>query len=81
MRRMARNGLMTVAEAARKKGVTRQAIHAAIKAGRLPVVQVGSIALRITPEALSGLEINPNKQSSGRKPATSNRSGRRGEGK
>lgn len=64
---MTKNGLMTVAEAARRKGVTRQAIHAAIKAGRLPVVQVGSIALRITPKALAALEMNPNKQSSGRK--------------
>jgi excisionase family DNA binding protein len=59
---------MTVAEAARRKGVSRQAIHAAIKAGRLAVVQVGSISLRVTPEALAALELNPNKQLSGRKP-------------
>lgn len=58
---MAKNGLMTVAEAARRKGVTRQAIHAAIDAGRLPVVQVGSIVIRITPEALDALQINVNK--------------------
>jgi len=63
---MSKNGLMTVAEAARRKGVTRQAIHAAIKSGRLAVVQVGSIALRIEPKALAALELNQNKQRSGR---------------
>lgn len=71
MPRMAKkNGLLTVAEAAREKGVTRQAIHAAIKAGRLPVVQIGSISLRIEPQALAEFEMNPNKQSSGRRPRT-----------
>lgn len=66
MRFMAKNGLLTIAEAARKKGVSRQAIHAAIKSGRLAVVQIGSIALRIEPKTLAAFNINANKQSSGR---------------
>lgn len=66
MRRMAKNGLLTIAEAARIKGVSRQAIHAAIKSGRLSVVQVGSIALRIEPKTLAAFNINANKQNAGR---------------
>lgn len=76
MLRVTKNGLMTIAEAAREKGVSRQAIHAAIEAGRLSVVQVGSISLRITPEALAALEINPNKRLSGRKLTNGHKGGK-----
>ncbi len=66
MPRMAKNGLLTIAEAAREKGVSRQAIHAAIEAGRLSVVQVGSIAIRIEPKTLAKFQVNVNKRRSGR---------------
>lgn len=62
---MKRTDLITVNEAARRKGVSRQAIHAAIKAGRLPVVEVASVSLRIAPEALAAFRIDRIAQQSG----------------
>jgi hypothetical protein len=58
--------LFTVTEAAAVKGVTKQAINAAIKAGRLTTVTVHLPAIRIEDQALERLKVNVNKQRSGR---------------
>lgn len=57
---------VSINEAARIKGCTRQAIHAAIKAGRLPTEEVATTVKRIRVSLLSKLVINPQRQVSGR---------------
>jgi len=54
--------LITVNQAARIKGCSRQAIHAAIKAKRLPVKKERAIIYKIDPADLEALKINPNMQ-------------------
>jgi hypothetical protein len=59
---MKRTDLITVNEAAKRKGVTRQAIHAAIRSGRLPAIEVASVSLRIAPEVLAAFRIDRTRQ-------------------
>jgi hypothetical protein len=63
--------LLTVTEAAAMKGVTKQAIHAAIKAGRLPIVTIQLPVVRIDSEDLRRFQVNRNMQNTGR-PARAN---------
>lgn len=60
--------LITIIEAAKIKGVSRQAIHAAIKTGRLAIVEVPTTIVRITPEALAAFTPNPKRQQCGKRP-------------
>jgi predicted site-specific integrase-resolvase len=53
--------LITINEAAKLKGVSRQAIHAAIEAGRIECVEVVTKSKRITPKALAAFHPNPNR--------------------
>ena len=69
---MKREDLVTINEAAEIKGVSRQAIHAAIRTGRLGYIEVTTIAKRIEPKALAAFKINPNMQLAGRKPKRRN---------
>jgi len=63
---MKASDLLTVNEAASIKGVTRQAIWAAIKAGKLATEEVSIPSVRIKRGVLAKLIINPNMQRSGR---------------
>lgn len=58
------------------KGVTKQAIHAAIKAGRLPVVMIQLPVVRIDSEDLRRFKVNPNMQNTGRSPVNDHKGGR-----
>lgn len=62
MKILSKTTLLTPGEAAKIKGVTRQAIYAAMESGRLSYVKVKKIHHRITLEALDMLKINPNMQ-------------------
>jgi hypothetical protein len=70
---MKRNDLITVNEAARIKGCSRQAIHAAIKSNRLEAVSkpVESVVWLVSTKSLANLVINPNMRREGR-PARAN---------
>jgi hypothetical protein len=59
--------LITINQAAKLKSVSRQAIHAAIKTGRLKATEVATTSLRITPEALAAFVPNPKRQECGRR--------------
>lgn len=59
--------LLTVNEAAEIKGISRQAIWAAINTGRLSTIMVDMPNVRITERALAAFQPNPNMQRSGRK--------------
>jgi excisionase family DNA binding protein len=65
------NGLVTITEAAELKGVSRQAIYAAIDAGKLKTVNTRVSAVRIRLGDLAKFEPNPNMQRAGRKPRKS----------
>jgi len=69
---MKRHDLITVNEAARLKGLTRQAIHAAIEQGRLEhvIVSVSVKAKRVTPEALAAFQPNEKRRAAGLMPKT-----------
>jgi excisionase family DNA binding protein len=60
--------LVTITEAAELKGVSRQAIYAAIDAGKLKTVNTRVSAVRIRLDDLARFEVNPNMQRAGRKP-------------
>lgn len=61
-------GLVTVAEAAKLKGCSRQAIHAAIKAGRIKGVAkiVETTLWKVDTRSLAGFIPNPNMRRNGR---------------
>jgi hypothetical protein len=61
--------LLTINEAATIKGVSRQAIHAAIEAGRLEFIEVPAVSKRIAPDVLAAFKVNPKMKLSGRKPS------------
>lgn len=63
----AQRQLITPNEAATIKGVSRQAIHAAIEDGRLAYVEVQEVVKRITPEALKAYVPNLKRQACGKK--------------
>lgn len=73
-------GTVSLTDAARILGVSRQAVHQAVRDGRLPAVTVSKPVLMITQESLDSWTPNPNMKRAGRKPATSNRSGRNSRG-
>lgn len=60
--------LLTINEAAEIKGVTRQAIHAAISDGRLEAIEVMLPSKRITRGALEVFQPNPNMKRCGPRP-------------
>jgi predicted site-specific integrase-resolvase len=60
---------VTINEAAEIKGISPQAVRAAIKAGKLEVVQVDMPQERITRTSLNAFQPNPNMKRAGRKPA------------
>lgn len=62
--------LITINEAAKLKGVSRQAVHAAIAAGTIEVVKrrVTTTRKLIEPEVLDAWEPNPKMKRPGRKP-------------
>jgi len=64
--------LITVSEAAKRKGVSRQAIHAAIRANKLEGVSevVQKVIWKVTVTSLNGYEPNPNMKRPGRKAAS-----------
>ena len=66
---MTKRGLITVNEAARIKGVSRQAIHYLIKAGKLDAValKVEKIEWQVCPKSLAKVTINPNMKRNRRK--------------
>lgn len=64
---MQRQELITPNEAAVIKGVSRQAIHAAIEDGRLEFVEVKETVRRITPKALAAYKPNLKRQACGPK--------------
>ena len=66
---MARQKIITVNEAARIKGCSRQAIHAAIKSNRLEAVPqtVVKTEWKVCPKSLAQLRINPNMRRQGRR--------------
>lgn len=59
---------VTVAEAAKAKGCSRQAIHAAIKADRLKAVTetVSTVIWKVESKSLAQLVINPRMKRDGR---------------
>lgn len=62
--------LISINEAAKLKGVSRQAVHAAIAAGKISVVKHRVTVTRslITPAALDAWNPNPNMKRPGPKP-------------
>ena len=59
---MKRNGFITVNEAAKLKGCSRQAIHYAISKGRLDYREEKSVVYKVSVASLAKLEINANMQ-------------------
>jgi hypothetical protein len=70
---MTKRGLITVNEAARRKGVSRQAIHYLIKAGKLKAVAntVEKVEWQVCPKSLAALSINPKMQHGSGRPRRS----------
>lgn len=60
---------VTINEAAALKGVSRQAINAAIKAGKLETITVEMPHTRVIVSSLNRFEPNPNMKRAGRKPS------------
>lgn len=67
---MKRNGYITVNEAARIKGCSRQAIHNAIRTERLTAIarKVEKVEWQVCPKSLAKLVINSNMKRAGRRP-------------
>lgn len=63
---MTRMELVTIAEAAEIKGVSRQAIHAAVEAGKLKTVQGKITVPMIRRDVLDSYQPNPNMKRAGR---------------
>lgn len=61
---------VTINDAAKMKGVSRQAINAAIKSGKLETVTVDVPHTRIVLSSLKKFEPNPNMKRAGRKAQT-----------
>lgn len=59
---------VTINDAAKMKGVSRQAINAAIKSGKLLTITVDLPHKRIILSSLKKFEPNPNMKRAGRKP-------------
>lgn len=59
---------VTINEAAAIKGVSRQAINAAIKAGKLETITIELPHTRVVLSSLNKFEPNPNMKRAGRKP-------------
>jgi len=57
---------VTINEAAALKGISRQAIHAAIKSGKLETVTVEVPHIRVVMASLKKFEPNPNMKRAGR---------------
>jgi len=64
---------VTVNQAARIKGVSRQAINSAIRAGKLETVTVEMPHTRIVVSSLKKYEPNPSMKRAGRKPVNGNK--------
>jgi hypothetical protein len=69
---------VTINEAAEIKGVSRQAIHAAIKVGKLETITVDVPHQRVTVKSLNQFQPNPNMKRAGRKSTSNGRAGRKG---
>lgn len=65
---MGRNGYITVSEAAKLKGCSRQTIHYQIASGKLEAKAEKAIIWMVNKESLAKLELNPNMKRAGRKP-------------
>jgi hypothetical protein len=59
---------VTINDAAKLKGISRQAIHAAIRAGKLETVTVDVPHKRVVLASLKKFQPNPNMKRAGRKP-------------
>jgi len=59
---MARDKFISVNEAAKLKGCSRQAIHYAISKGRLLYTTERVVVYKVSANSLAKLEINPNMQ-------------------
>lgn len=70
---MTKRSLITVSEAARRKGVSRQAIHYLIKVGKLDAESrtVEKIEWQVCPRSLAKLEINSKRQENAGRPRRS----------
>ncbi len=60
-----KNGLLTPSQAARVKGITRQAMHEAIRSGRIKTVTRQVSKVFIHPEDLESYEPNRTRQEAG----------------
>lgn len=60
------NELITIPEAARMKGVTRQAIHDALNKGRLAYVEVLEPVRKIQASELARFRVNRKRQDAGK---------------
>lgn len=58
---------ITVNELAKSKGVSRQAVHAAIKAGKLETVTVEVPSVRVAVKSANAWQPNPAMKRAGRK--------------
>ena len=67
---MGRNGYITVSEAAKLKGCSRQTIHYQIASGKLEAKAEKAIIWMVNEKSLAQLELNPNMKRAGRKPAS-----------
>ena len=63
---MAKDRFITVNEAARLKGCSRQAIHYAIGKGKLLYTTERMVVYKVSANSLAKLEINANMQRAGR---------------
>lgn len=64
---MKTSDLITISEAARRKGVSRASLLAAIERKELRVRRIRTSMVMIAPEDLSDYTPNPNRQRCGRK--------------
>lgn len=59
--------LITVNQAARLRGVSRQTIHKAIKDGKLAAVEVPAVTYRVSARAVEDLDVSDKRQLAGRR--------------
>jgi excisionase family DNA binding protein len=71
IRSESKDGTVSIAEAARYLGLSRQAVYNAVRDGRIPAVAVQVKTVMITRESLDKWEPNPNMKRTGR-PARAN---------
>lgn len=72
---------ITVNQLAKAKGVSRQAVHAAIRAGKLETVTVEVPSVRVMVKSANAWKPNVNMKRAGRKPSNGNAELDRIEGK